>query len=219
MSNQIKISPADIIDRYNNAFGYSAQKIVPRLNQALSKANKSRSGVYLNPSVYDPVDSSFAEMVFTSTAGGEVYQFGIEQRENGTPALPFVKDKPYSLEYLAPPPMISFSRNKYTVITEIDRNGEEVIENFGNQSYRFIMKGIVVDMFSHQYPSDLLKSLHQMFDADGTYKVVSTIFADLDIDEVFFEKGFKIDFVEGYVDTVQYQVTGRAVKAIEFTVE
>lgn len=209
-----QISITDIFARYNQAFGYTAMKIAPRLIQLGFISPKW----FLNIPTYNKADSAFAEMIFKNNVSGDFYSFGIDSLENGTPALPFVTQKPNVRRFLAPPPMVSFSRSKNVVRTAIDRSNAEVIENFGNKSYEIKLQGILIDVEEHQYPSELLKEVHNLFEAPGTYKVISDLFADLNINEIFFNDGFEISFVEGFVDTVKFSVNALSVEPAEFNI-
>jgi hypothetical protein len=207
-----RISVNDIFARYNQAFGYSAMKIAPRLIQAGFIKPKR----FLNIPTYGNNDASFAEMIFENQVTGDIYAFGVDSLENGTPALPFQTKKPTNRRFMAPPPMISFDRSKHVVRTSIDRSNYDVIENFGNKPYTFKLQGILIDVEEHKYPGDLMKEVHRMFAAPGTYKAIGDIFDDLEIYEVFFEDNFSIGFVEGFVDTVKFSVNSRAVQSAEF---
>ena len=207
-----RITVNEIFDRYNQAFGYSAMKVAPRLIQQGFINPKH----FLNIPTYAKTDSSFSEMIFENQLTRQKYSFGIDELGNGTPALPFLTEKPNTRRFLAPPPMVSFSREKHVVISEIDRSNADVIENFGNKSYNINIQGILIDVEEHQYPGDLLKEVHDMFEARGTYKVSGTIFDDLNILEVFFKSNFQIGFIEGFVDTIKFSVNAISVQAAEF---
>lgn len=210
-----KLSITGVFERYDKAFGSMAMKVTPRLIQA----GFIKPNWYLNIPTYDDVDSTFAEMEFVNSLSGDKYSFGIDTLENGTPALPFMKEKTTARKFLAPPPMISFRRGKHSVITPIDRSQHEVIENFGNKAYRFTLNGLLIDQEEHQYPGDLLQAAHKMFGANGTYKASGQIFDDLDIYEVFFDDDFKLEFVEGFVDTIKFSVHGISVESAEFIIQ
>ncbi|MBE9468973.1 MAG: hypothetical protein IMY72_11740 [Bacteroidetes bacterium] len=215
MAIATRISVNDIFERYNSAFGYTAVKIAPRLLSMGFVPLK----YFLNVNSYGESESSFAEMMFENNVTGDVYMFGLDQLENGTPALPFQTKKPINRRFLAPPPMISFSRGKHVVRTSIDRSNHDVIENFGNKPYEIKIQGILVDVEEHAYPGDLLNEIHTMFEAPGTYKAIGDIFNDLGITEVFFNSGFKLDFVEGYVDTIKFSVNAISVESAEFLIQ
>ena len=204
-----------IFERYNQAFGYTAMKIAPRLIQMGFISPKW----FLNIPTYNKADSTFAEMIFQNSITGSIYSFGIDDLDNGTPALPFVTKKPNVRRFLAPPPMVSFSRGKNVVRTSIDRSNAEVIENFGNKAYEIKLQGILIDAEEHAYPGDLLKEVHNLFEENGTFKVTGDIFHDLNITELFFDSGLEIGFVEGYVDTVKFSVNAIAIEPAEFLIQ
>ena len=155
-------------------------------------------------------------MTLKNSTTGDEYRFGLDMLDKGTPALPFISKKPTIRKFLAPPPMVSFSRSKNVVMTTIDRSNAEVIENFGNKPYEVRFQGILIDASEHQYPGDILREVHQMFENNGTYKVVGDIFSDLNICELFFHDGLSFDFVEGYVDTIKWSASAKAVEPAEF---
>jgi hypothetical protein len=208
------VSLSGITDRYNSAYGYKATKILARL----SNLGIIKPSGYMNLHRYDPVDSAYAEMIFESSHDGDVYRFGVDELEKGSPALPFRDRKPDERLYIAPPPMVSFSREKLVNVTAIDNHpqGCEVIEDFGMRPYRIRMQGILIDSVERQAPIVLMQAVHKMFEAPGTYKVSGDLFHFLGITEVFFNSNFAIDFVEGYVDTIKFSVNAVAVSPAEF---
>lgn len=207
-----------IIDRYNEAFGVTAQKVAPRLIQLANKA-----GVNINLpglDVFNDTATDFANVTFKNSLDPKkVYSFGINTSDNK--ALPFFKFQKdvASQGYLAPPPMVSFRRGKNAVITPVDRAGFEVIENFGLKSWQIRLQGILVDTDDHQYPQELLRKVREMFEASGTYAVEGQIWDDLEIQEVFFKDDFNISFVEGFVDTVKYSVSLISTSQAQFLVQ
>ena len=206
-----------IIERYNEAFGITAQKVAPRLVQLanLAGANINLPGLKL----YDEPTSElmkFANVTYQNSLTNKSYGFGLNASDNK--ALPFFKfqNKEQSNSFLAPPPMVSFRRGKNVVRTAIDRSEFEVIENFGLKPYEIRIQGILVDTNQHQYPQNLLTEIAEMFEADGTYAVTGTIFNDLGITELFFNDDFQVSFVEGFVDTVKYSVNAISTSDAEF---
>lgn len=212
-----KISLNGIVNRYNEAFGVTAQKVAPRIIQLANRA-----GVNINLpglDLYEPQKPEFASMVFTNGTTGKEYAFGINTSENK--ALPFFKfnKEEQTQGYLAPPPMVSFSRSKNVVETPIDRSEFEVLEYFGLKPFEIQIRGIIVDTDNHHYPQQLYKTVNEMFEAPGTYEVVGDLFNDLGIDEVFFRSDFQLNFVEGYVDTIKYSVRAKSISKAEFIVQ
>ncbi len=204
-----------IVERYNEAFGVTAQRVAPRLVQLADLGGLNINLPGLN--VYDDTKTGFANVTFRNSLNADmVYRFGINTSANK--ALPFFKFKRDDNEegFLAPPPMVSFRRGKNAVITPIDRTGYEVIENFGLKSWDIRLQGILVDTDNHQYPQELLKAVREMFEAPGTYAVEGDIWGDLGIEEVFFKDDFQVAFVEGFVDTVKYSVNLMSTSQAEF---
>ncbi len=209
------LSINDILDRYNNAFGYSAMKVAPRL----IKAGFEVSNFMLsNIPVYPESDTSFADMKFESSRNPDaVFHFGIPTMENGHPAFPFVKSRENEPQkFLAPPPMVRFTRGKHVKRTPIDRSEHEVVEHFGLKPWEIKVSGILVDVTDHQYPSAHLKEIDAMFRQSGTFHVSGRLFDDLGIQEVFIDGGLDVGFVEGYVDTVKFAFTAISIEPTEF---
>ncbi len=191
----VSISTGDILYRYNAAFGYNAMKVAAHFIKLPS---------------YSDTDSSYANMFFENRKTGKQFNFGVtklggkaKMLENGN--------------FLAPPPLVDFKRAKHVVTTDVDRSNHTVIENFGNKAYKFSMRGLLIDMNEHHYPEQQLKEVHDMFRQNGTYKIASDIFKNLEIYEVFFDN-IKFDFVEGFVDTVKFKISGMSVETIDFIV-
>jgi hypothetical protein len=204
-----KISIDAIIARYQAGFGNWAFNVV------MAGANRLWSATYPIPK-FDEADPSFAYAKFTNNKTNKVYSFG----------LPLPSDESFMAFttgngdiYMAPPLLPEFGREKIVVRSAIDRSDNEVIENFGMRSYEVSLQGILIDVSGHQYPSELVKAVHEMFEAPGTYNVESQVFLDHNITEVFFDKGFKTSFVEGFADTVKFSVNAIATKPAEATYE
>ncbi|MBS2100710.1 DUF6046 domain-containing protein [Carboxylicivirga linearis] len=213
------ISLSGIVERYNEAFGYTAMKIAPRIIQAtgLGLSNFMLSNI---PVLSEP-DTSYADMIFTNSLDqSKRYSFGVPTIEGGHRAIPFLKPTEASPNsFIAPPPMVSFRRGKHVVRTSIDRSNYEVVENFGMKPYEISLQGILVDVEEHHYPQELVQTMHELFEASGTYAVSSEIFDNLGITEIFFDDDFEVTFVEGYVDTVKYRAHAIAVSSAEFLLQ
>lgn len=189
------ISIGDVLDRYNSAFGYNAMKAIARFIKLPS---------------YPEQDSSYANMLFENRKTGKKFDFGINNFRGG--------DKDFMLQnWVAPPPLVNFNRNKHVVTTDVDRSNHTVIENFGNKAYKFNMRGLLIDTSEHLFPEKQLNKAHKMFQMEGTYKIASDIFKSLEIYEVFFES-VKFDFVEGFIDTIKFNINGVSVETADFIV-
>jgi hypothetical protein len=115
------------------------------------------------------------------------------------------------------PPMISTSREKIIKNTTPDRGEGEVVENFGKRSYEISLKGLIVDMENHAYPSRQVKLLRQFFEIDDFFEVVSCqIFEDLGIHSIYLEDWDDLSGVEGFEDTMSYTLKARSAQPVEY---
>lgn len=196
-----------IIGRYQNAFGITSALIheqwLKSWNIPLYKPNDVSPNGNTGFPVFDKVDPLFSEMTFINKKTGKSYFFG-------------TSGKGKTNNFLAPPLLPKFSRDKRVVRTPIDRSDIEVIEHFGLKPWEIKFQGILIDMEGHQYPKNLVTTLTEMFNAPGTYSVYGDLFEDKKIKEIFFEGGFDIDYVEGYADTVKFSVNAISTYPLEF---
>lgn len=209
-----------IIARYQNSFGYVAA------NVGMIAANRLWGKLYpiptiVSPSVYVtegeealvfPVgDTSFSDMLFKNSKSGKQYGFGSFSLSS-TSAFYSARGR-----YLAPPPMVTFSRSKNVVRTAIDRSETEVIEYFGLKPWSIKLQGILIDLENHLYPKELFQKISEMFSEWGTFSVESELFLDLGITEVFFDSDFELSFVEGFADTVKFSVSAISTEPVNLT--
>jgi hypothetical protein len=190
-----RITINQIIARYAAGFGYVAAN-------AVVMGFKPWENV--NIPIYKSDDSNFANVTFKNQKSGNTYSFG----------LPFG----YSSEYMAPPIMVTFSREKNVVRTPIDRSEVEVIEYFGLKPYDIKIQGIVIDNEEHLYPQTLSRKISEMFAESGTFQVSGDLFADEGITEIFFVGGFEKSFVEGYADTIKFSISAISTMPVEVRV-
>ena len=116
----------------------------------------------------------------------------------------------------ATPPMLSFSRQKKLIVTEIDNVDDiEVVERYNTSSYDIDWKGLLIDMENHAFPTDKLKQLNGIFKYNGIWNVSSEIFDALEITAIYIQD-IQIDFVEGFQDTIAYSFKMRAIKDLEY---
>jgi hypothetical protein len=115
------------------------------------------------------------------------------------------------------PPMISTSREKIIKNTTPDRGEAEVVENFSKRSYEITIKGVIVDMENHAYPSRQVKLLRQFFEIDDFFEVVSCqLFEDLGIHSIYLEDWDDLSGVEGFEDTMSYSFKARSAQPVQF---
>lgn len=187
----------DLGGRLKSAFGYvSANESENLRKQKFSEENGiSGAGVYVK-------NSSFEELNIKKNET-ENLMFG---------SLMFNKN---DSNIFAPPPMISFSKSKKLIITEIDGADSEVVERYGDRSWEIKMQGILVDMKNHQYPKTQVKKLNEFFEVGAPFAVESEMFDDLNIKSIYLTD-VEIAGVAGYEDTIQFTITARSIKPVEF---
>lgn len=187
----------DLGARYKTAFGYVAANESTNLRkQQFSKDNGiSAAGVYV-------ADSSFEEMTLKK-ADNQSLVFGNMMTSN--PAL----------QIFAPPPMITFSKGKKLIITEIDGTDAEVVERYGDKAWDVKIQGILVDMVNHRYPKQHVISLREFFEYNAPLDVIGEMFDDLNIKSIY-TVDIELGGVAGYTDTIQYSISARSIRPVEF---
>ena len=141
-------------------------------------------------------------------------------RENNTPQETQIKmefgDMMKGQDVFAPPPMVSFSKSKNLVITEIDGSDTEVVERYGDKSWEIKLQGVIIDMNNHQYPEAGVVKLREFFNMAEALKVSSKLFDNLNIKSIYFTN-VDISGVSGFADTIQYTLSAKSIQPIEFT--
>ncbi len=190
----------DLSSRYLAAFGLLFAGQLP------SKANLSQDEKGFELTSFDAVDPDFENIKFIYS-GSEI----------NFAALPFVStpDEPIA-NILAPPPIISFSRQKADIETPTNENDNIVVEHWGTRPWEIRMRGLLIDVENHHYPEQRINQLYQLFEYNGVVEVSGTQFFDKDIASIYF-KGIEITGIQGYQDTVQYSLQARSIRPVEFT--
>lgn len=188
----------DLGSRLKAAFGYvSASESENLRKQKFAEENGiAGSGVYVS-------DSSFEEMTIIKDQTDRMF-FGS-----------MISGNLDSIDIYAPPPMCSFSKSKNLIITEIDGTDAEVVERYGDKSWEIRIQGVLIDMRNHQYPKQQIIKFRQFFDVAGAMAVEGQFFDDLNIKSIYFTD-CDIAGVAGYADTVQYSLTARSIRPVEF---
>jgi len=202
----------DLYGRYQAAFGYVARVGRAELNTALIRSNliTFKDAAYNTPEnnqemlLYENGDASFADLELTNDKAGYKFKFAITSKNDLNNGI------------LAPPPMVRFNNSKNIIRTVIDNSDYEVVESFGNKSWEIVLEGILIDIDNHWYPGEFLKEIKKMFFLNDTYKVVSQILNDLDIHELYFDELPDLTFVEGFNDTIKFNLKARSIKPTEF---
>lgn len=115
----------------------------------------------------------------------------------------------------ATPPMLSLKRNKRLIVSPIDNTDFEVVERYSTEPYEVQWRGLLIDMIEHQFPLDKIESLNKIFEYNGEWNVASEILNKVGI-EALYIRDITFEFVEGFEDTISYQLTTRAIRPLEY---
>ena len=185
--------------RYAAAFGVLA------LNNRLSTAYVNENDGVYDLLFYDQIDSDFesVKIIYKNT-------------EVNFSALPFLKGNTNLENILAPPPLISFSRQKQHIETPINDSDNVVVERWGTKPWDIKIRGLLIDLENRHYPENKIKELTKLFGYNGILEVSGTQFFDKDIASIYF-KDIEIIGVQGYQDTVQFSLQARSISPVEFS--
>ncbi len=188
----------NLSQRYAAAFGHLATANQPNAVTVTQENSK------YNLEFYEKSKEDFEEMSFSYN--GQKVVFG---------SVPFLSSSKNE-NILAPPPIISFSRDKKHIITDINGGANEVVERWSTRQYNLRIRGILVDIENHQYPKSKISELNRFFEYNGVVDVSGTQFFDKSISSVYL-KGIEINGVQGFADTQQFVITARAIAPVGFT--
>lgn len=168
-----------------------------RANIALIK-KKIGANVFVN-------SCSFADLTLRNSENGKCYEFANGLLSEATTGI------------LAPPPMLSFQRDKNIIKTAVDGSDSEVVESFGCKSWEITIEGILVDMENHQYPQTKMQEFREMFEVNNSFEVLDCdILADLGIENIYIGKLNELNVLMEYQDTIKYKLTAHSIKPVEF---
>jgi len=204
----------ELYGRIDNAFGFTAKNVSGRfVRPNLYGFQQQEEDIENRADVYFEYTNSFGQKVNLDFT---LKPFLAKTRTSFH--LPFEKAKLQNgyNNIIAPPPMIEFSRSKSLVISPLNADGQEVVERYNTNPYIINIRGIVVDMENHHYPSEQEEKLHQLFDHNNPIKVIGIRFSTKEIDYII-ASNFKVSAVEGYEDTIKYSFTARSVKEVNYT--
>ena len=198
----------DLAGRYSSAFGFLASNIIPRV-----------PGIF-NPyrfEAYQEGDTEFEDI--TLAYSGITLNFASLPIAKAGLASAFTTPKTASNNIIAPPPIISFSRKKNLIITDVnDSNGfgADVVERWNNAPWEIRMRGILIDTETHNYPTELVKIVSRLFSFGGTIDVAGTQFTEKDISYMNITS-IDINPVVGFADTIQFSLTARSAIDVGWT--
>lgn len=115
--------------------------------------------------------------------------------------------------YFAPPPIITFVREKNLVTTEISGSDSVVIERWGTNPWEIDITILLIDMNNRQYPSEWIRKVSKLFDYNGVIRVEGVQFEEKDIDSIYLEK-IDIKSVDNFSDTIQVQLTAKSIREV-----
>lgn len=170
----------------------------------LGRANIAIISKHIGANIFSD-EHCFADLTLRNADTGTYYEF-----RNGilTDAVSGV---------LAPPPMLSFKREKNIITTRIDGSDAVIVESFGAKEWDITLDGILVDMQHHTYPANEMRQLREMFEANTTFEVWDCdILADLGIEQIYFDKLEDLKVLEDYPDTVKFALKAKSIKPLEF---
>jgi hypothetical protein len=189
----------DLATRNLNAFGFVSKNKSNNLNQTdfADKTGLSNATVYVNNNI------SFEDITLSGNG------YNLEFAYKG-----FSKDGGLG-NVFAPPPMVSFRKSKNISRTEIDGTDAEVVERYGDRSWEITIQGLLIDMVNHEYPSEQVKKIRELIEVAAPFEVSGQAFDDLGIKSIYVTD-FEIAGVQGFQDTMQYSISARSIKPVEF---
>ncbi|WP_162144474.1 DUF6046 domain-containing protein [Aquimarina latercula] len=186
----------DLSKRYASAFGLLSQDNAP------GGATVQRSGGNYNLEFYDRGPADFEDVTFTYP--DRTIKFG---------AMPFDTEV---AGILAPPPLISFSRQKQLIETPINDSDNIVIERWGTRPHDIRIRGLLIDVENRHYPSSKVEQLYRLFEYNGVIDVSGTQFFEKNIASIYY-KDIEVNGVPGFQDTVQFTMLARSISPVGFT--
>ncbi|CAA0222510.1 DUF6046 domain-containing protein [Tenacibaculum maritimum] len=116
----------------------------------------------------------------------------------------------------APPLIINFSREKKQMENEPSASDDIVVERWSTSPWSIDIRGILIDVKNRNYPKDKISQLNSFFNINDAVKVIGEQFYANDIDSIYF-KSINITPVEGFQDTIQFNLTARSIKGVYYT--
>lgn len=198
----------DLTGRFDAAFGFAASNIIPRI----VRVNPFGFDNYTdNNPEFEDITLRYPDRVLNFAS----FPFVVASKQAFT--VPFLeREQPDISNIIAPPPMITFARDKKLIVTELNDQDTEVVERWNTGAYDVRIRGLLVDMEGHNYPSDAIRAMHKLFEYNDTIEVAGTQFYEKDISYIYL-KDIEIVGVTGYKDTMQYTITARSARDVSFT--
>ncbi len=191
----------DLASRWKSALGYSPAASI----YTPEPMPMNQISLYGDARVYVGGQMTFEDLVLENESEGIQLHFGARKLT-----------KSGSLgEIFAPPPMISWRKNKRLIIEPLDSDEGEVVERYGDSAWDIRLQGLIVDMEEHLFPLEKLETLRKMFEVPDSFKISGDIFNSLGITDLFFQD-IEIAGIAGFQDTVTFNLNARSIKPTQF---
>ncbi|MBW7838460.1 MAG: hypothetical protein H3C36_02225 [Chitinophagaceae bacterium] len=118
-------------------------------------------------------------------------------------------------QYFAAPPIVSFTRKKNLITTEISGSDSVVVERWGTAPWGITFTILLIDLDNHQYPSEWIRTVSELFDYNGVIRVNGVQFEEKNIDSVYLED-IDIAPVKDFSDTIQVTLRAQSIKEVFF---
>ncbi|MEG0927259.1 DUF6046 domain-containing protein [Chryseobacterium sp.] len=186
--------------RYAAAFGVMA--ISNKINQAVVTLEDNK----YNIEVYEDFDPDFEEIKMTfGDVKNPIKLFFAKMLEGSADGSIY-----------APPLMINFSREKNLIETQVSGGDMVVIERWGTKPWNIEIRGILIDVDNHNYPSKKVDQLCRLFEHNNTIEVEGIQFIEKNIKNIYL-RDVSITPVEGFQDTIQFALNASAINEVNFT--
>lgn len=186
--------------RYAAAFGIMA--INNRINQAVITREENE----YNIEVYEDYDPTSEEVTMSYGSAGNQIELKFAKMLEGSGGG----------SIYAPPLMINFSREKNLIETEVSGGDMVVIERWGTKPWNIDIRGILIDVENHRYPTEKVDALCRFFEHNYTIRVKGQQFIEKNIKSIYL-KDVSFTPVEGFQDTMQFTLSASSINEVNFT--
>lgn len=118
-------------------------------------------------------------------------------------------------QYFAAPPIVNFTRKKNLITTEISGSDSVVVERWGTAPWGITFTILLVDLNNHQYPSEWIRTVSELFEYNGVIRVSGVQFEEKDIDSLYLED-IDIAPLKDFPDTIQVTLRAQSIREVFF---
>ena len=115
-------------------------------------------------------------------------------------------------------PLITLTGGKNIVKTVVAGLKGTVKEEINDNDYLIVIKGIITNGNSNDYPEAQVNELRHILEAKGSHKVVNKLLKIFGIDEMVVEH-FNIFGIEGHQSQQAYQISGWSDRPVELVIK